>query len=67
MTQTEDQMGEATIDALANLATATAEDRGVVAALTQEKSRLEKQLDENFSKFQPIFKQLLFYSWLKGW
>jgi hypothetical protein len=33
--QTEDQMAEATIGALANLATATAADRGVVAALTQ--------------------------------
>jgi hypothetical protein len=30
----EDQMAEATIGALANLATATAADRGVVAALT---------------------------------
>jgi hypothetical protein len=35
MTQNEDQMAEATIGALANLATATASDRGVVAALTQ--------------------------------
>jgi hypothetical protein len=35
MTQTEDQMTEATIGALANLATATATDRGVVAALTK--------------------------------
>jgi hypothetical protein len=34
MTQNEDQMAEATISALANLATATAVDRGVVAALT---------------------------------
>jgi hypothetical protein len=32
---TEDQMAEATIGALANLATATEADRGVVAALTQ--------------------------------
>jgi hypothetical protein len=32
--QTEDQMSEATIGALANLATATAADRGVVATLT---------------------------------
>jgi hypothetical protein len=32
MTQTEDQMAEANIGALANLATATASDRGVVAA-----------------------------------
>jgi hypothetical protein len=40
-------MAEATIGALANLTTATAADRGVVAALTQEKSRLAKQLEEN--------------------
>jgi hypothetical protein len=40
MTQSEDQMAEATIGALANLATATAADRGVVAALTQAKTVL---------------------------
>jgi hypothetical protein len=40
MTQNEDQMAEATLGALANLATATAADRGVVAALTQANSRL---------------------------
>jgi hypothetical protein len=33
--QTEDQMAVATIGALANLATATAVDRGVVATLTE--------------------------------
>jgi hypothetical protein len=42
MTQNEDQMAEATIGALANLATATAADRGVMAALTQSNSRLVK-------------------------
>jgi hypothetical protein len=46
MTQNEDQMAEATIGALANLATATAADIGVVAALTQANSRLVKQLEE---------------------
>jgi hypothetical protein len=46
MTQTEDHMDEATIGALANLATATAADRGVVAALTQANARLVKQLEE---------------------
>jgi hypothetical protein len=46
MTQTEDQMAEATIGALAKLATATAADRGVVAALTQANSLLVKQLEE---------------------
>jgi hypothetical protein len=39
-------MSEATIGALANLATATAADRGVVAALTQANSRLAKQLED---------------------
>jgi hypothetical protein len=42
VTQTEDHMAEATIGALANLATTTAAERGVVAALTQENSRLAK-------------------------
>jgi hypothetical protein len=45
--QTEDQMAEATIGALANLATATAADRGVVVTLTQANARLVKQLEEN--------------------
>jgi hypothetical protein len=44
---TEDNMAEATIGALANLATATAADRGVVVALTQANARLAKQLEEN--------------------
>jgi hypothetical protein len=43
---TEYQMAEATIGALANLATATAADRGVVATLTEANSRLVKQLEE---------------------
>jgi hypothetical protein len=46
MTQNEDHMAEATIGALSNLATATAADRGVVAALTQANSRLAKKLEE---------------------
>jgi hypothetical protein len=49
MTQNEDQMDEATIGALANLATTTASDRGVVAALTQANYRLAKKLEENSS------------------
>jgi hypothetical protein len=49
VTQNEDQMAEATIGALANLATATASDRGVVAALTQANSRLVKQLEKTSS------------------
>jgi hypothetical protein len=54
MTQTEDHMAEATIGALANLATATAVDRGVVAALTQDNSRLIKQLKETFSELREL-------------
>jgi hypothetical protein len=54
MTQNEDQMAEATIDALANLATVTAADRGVVAALTQANSRLVKQLEENASELREL-------------
>jgi hypothetical protein len=42
MNQDEDHMAETTIGALENLATATAADRGVVAALTQSNSRLVK-------------------------
>jgi hypothetical protein len=45
--QTEDQMAEAAIGALANLATAISAGRGVVADLTQANARFFKQLDEN--------------------
>jgi hypothetical protein len=41
------QMAEETIVALSNLATATAADRGMVAALTQANARLAKQLEDN--------------------
>jgi hypothetical protein len=54
MTQNEDQMAEATIGALANLAAATAADRGVVAALTQANSRLVKKLEENASELREL-------------
>jgi hypothetical protein len=54
MTQNEDQMAEATIGALSNLATATAADRGVVEALTQANSRLAKQLEENSSELRGL-------------
>jgi hypothetical protein len=54
MTQNEDQMAEATIGALANLAKATAADRGVVAALTQANSHLAKQLEENSSELREL-------------
>jgi hypothetical protein len=52
--QTEDQMDEATIWELANLATATAADRGVVATLTQAKARLGKQLEDNSNKLREL-------------
>jgi hypothetical protein len=45
--QTEDQMADATIRAQENLATATAEDRGVVATLTEANARLVKKLEDN--------------------
>jgi hypothetical protein len=54
VTHTKDQMAEATIGALANLATATAADRGVVAALTQANSRLAKQLEDNSNELREL-------------
>jgi hypothetical protein len=54
MVQTEDHMAEATIGALANLATATAADKGVVAALTQANSRLVKQLEETSKELRDL-------------
>jgi hypothetical protein len=54
VTHNQDQMVEATIGALANLATATAADRGVVAALTQTNSRLAKQLEENSTELREL-------------
>jgi hypothetical protein len=47
-------MAKAIIGALANLATATAADRGVVAALTQANSRLAKQLEEKSSELREL-------------
>jgi hypothetical protein len=47
--ETEIQMAEATIGALANLATPTATDRGDVAILTEVIARLAKQLEDNAS------------------
>jgi phage shock protein A len=52
--QNEDQMAEATIGALENLTTATAAERGVVAALTQANSRLVKQLEETSSELREL-------------
>jgi hypothetical protein len=60
MTQHEDQMAEATIGALANLATAT------VAALTKANSRLVKQLEDNSSELREL-KALLNQEWRNKW
>jgi hypothetical protein len=54
MTQNEDQMAEANIGALANLATTTAAERGAVAARTQANPRLAKQLEENSSELREL-------------
>jgi phage shock protein A len=54
VTQNEDKMAKATIGALANLATATAAYRGVVAALTQANSRLAKQLEDNSTELREL-------------
>jgi hypothetical protein len=52
--QTEDQMAEATIGALSNLATVTAADRGVVATLTEANARIVKQLEDNSIEFREL-------------
>jgi hypothetical protein len=52
--KTEDQLAEATIGALANLATETAADRGVVATLTEANARLFKQLEDNANKLREL-------------
>jgi hypothetical protein len=50
----EDQMDEASIGALSNLATATAADRDVVAALTQANAHLAKQLEDNSNELREL-------------
>jgi hypothetical protein len=52
--QTEEQMAEATIGALSNLATATATDWGVVATLTEANARLVKQLEDNSNELREL-------------
>jgi hypothetical protein len=47
-------MAEATIGALANLATATSTDRGIVATLTEANSRLARQLEDRSNKLKEI-------------
>jgi hypothetical protein len=50
----EDQMAVATIGALSNLPTATAADRGIVAALTQANARLDEQLGDKSNELQEL-------------
>jgi hypothetical protein len=64
MTQTEDHMAEATIGASANLATATAANRGVVAALTQANAHIVKQLEETTSELRDL-RALLHQEWAR--
>jgi hypothetical protein len=52
--QTEEQMAEATIGALAILATATAADRGVVETLTEANARMVKQLEDNSNELREL-------------
>jgi hypothetical protein len=52
--QTKDQMAEGTIGALANLATETAADCGVVATLTDANARLVKQLQDNSNELREL-------------
>jgi hypothetical protein len=54
VTHNEDQMAEATIRSLSNLATATAEDRGVVTAFTQANARLARQLEYNSNELREL-------------
>jgi hypothetical protein len=52
--QTEEQMAEATIGALADLAPATAADLGEVATLTEANARLVKQLEDNSNELREL-------------
>jgi hypothetical protein len=50
----EDQMSEATIGALANLTTAAAADRGLVAALIQANAHLVKQIEDDSNELREL-------------
>jgi hypothetical protein len=52
--QTEDQMADATIGALANLATATATDHVVVATSTEANARLARKLEERSNEVKEV-------------
>jgi hypothetical protein len=47
-------MAEATIGDLANLATATAANRGVVATLTEANVCLSKQLEDSYNELRSL-------------
>jgi hypothetical protein len=47
-------MAESTIGVLANLATATTADRGVVATLTEANARLVKQIEDNSNELREL-------------
>jgi hypothetical protein len=49
-----DQMAEATVGALANIATATTSDRGIVPTLTEANARLVRQLEENSNELREL-------------
>jgi hypothetical protein len=50
----DDDSTEQSLGAFANLATATAVDRNVVAQLTEDNSRLEKELEENATSLKEV-------------
>jgi phage shock protein A len=50
----EDDLAEQALGAFANLATATAVDRNVVAQLTESDSRLAKQLEDNATSLKEV-------------
>jgi hypothetical protein len=52
--QTEDQMDEATIGALSNLATSKLADPGVVATVTEENTRLARKLEERSKEVKEV-------------
>jgi hypothetical protein len=52
--QTEEQIADATIGALANLATSTAAASGVVETLTEANARLAKQLEDNSNELREL-------------
>jgi hypothetical protein len=47
-------MAEATIGALANLATSTSADRGEVETLTEANARFAKQLEDNSNELREL-------------